>query len=97
MKTWEEQGFAAFPVDTNMDSPLHAETGMSLRDWFAGQALVGLIACYAPSNAAFDPKTDAKTAYKYADEMLAVREAEDAEPTEVQQGLIPIPDGYAEQ
>lgn len=79
MKTWEEQGFADFPVDTHMDSPLHAETGMSLRDWFAGQALVGLVASYGPTNAAFEPKADAKTAYKYADEMLASRRTEDAE------------------
>jgi hypothetical protein len=45
--------------------------GMTLRDWFAGQALVGLIA--DPSR---DGSTDdrARYAYAYADAMLRARE-----------------------
>ena len=44
--------------------------GMSLRDWFAGQALSGLLAdpeMNAP------PEPVAKVAYSYADAMLAER------------------------
>ena len=46
------------------------QTGMSLRDWFAGQALAGMLA---------DPEVDARTgliaiaAYQIADAMLKER------------------------
>lgn len=46
------------------------EQGMSLRDWFAGQALAGL--CALPC--AVDPEKDARLAYKLADAMLRERE-----------------------
>ena len=40
MMDWEKQGGSAFPSRlVHNDTPLHAETGMSLRDYFAGQAL----------------------------------------------------------
>jgi hypothetical protein len=48
-------------------------TGMTLRDWFAGQALAGLLAC----GEAHDEHTDSVTAgaaYKMADAMLTARE-----------------------
>jgi 5,10-methylenetetrahydrofolate reductase len=35
-----EDGGAAFPIT----SPYNGRAGMSLRDWFAGQALAGLLA-----------------------------------------------------
>lgn len=69
----------AFPLATTaetIDTP-----GMTLRDWFAGQALAGIAA-----NAAFsvktkrfgDPKTIcAKAAYEFADAMLAARKETD--------------------
>jgi hypothetical protein len=42
--------------------------GMTLRDWFAAQALIGLLACGERTQ-------DAATwAYAYADAMLAARE-----------------------
>jgi hypothetical protein len=41
--------------------------GMTLRDYFAGQALMGLVNQYHPDGAA-------KLAYEYADAMLAARE-----------------------
>lgn len=44
--------------------------GMSLRDYFAGQALLGLL-----SAGRFGPSTDhSEMAYKHADQMLARRE-----------------------
>ena len=45
--------------------------GMSLRDWFAGQALVGLLAC--PEDSCGTVKTMAGIAYEYADAMLEAR------------------------
>lgn len=44
--------------------------GMSLRDWFAGQALVGILAAESASTW----ERDAQNAYKAADAMLAERE-----------------------
>lgn len=76
MKDWNEQGGAAFPVEGGEFSGLHADPGMSLRDFFAAKALGGLIANPDPISG----KTVhavishiAKTAYAYADAMLAER------------------------
>jgi hypothetical protein len=51
----------------------NSNDGMTLRDWFAGQALQGLLAC----GEAHDEHTDSVTAgaaYKMADAMLKARE-----------------------
>lgn len=65
---WDEHGGPAFPA--NM-LPNATYKGMTLRDWFAGQALAGLSA-----NPAFDdvgwPAT-VDHAYEAADAMLAAR------------------------
>lgn len=45
--------------------------GMSLRDWFAGQALAGLAA-----RSIYTREALAKEAYEYADAMLAHRNTE---------------------
>ena len=65
-----KDGGAAFPRSGNDDCT--SEFGMTLRDYFAGQALAGALA---------DPTCDvspielAKIAYREADAMLAAREA----------------------
>jgi hypothetical protein len=46
------------------------ESGMTLRDWFAGMALSGNIGKLVDSS---DPKTIAQYAYALADAMLAER------------------------
>ena len=47
--------------------------GMSLRDWFAGQALCGFLA-WSPNNGdQTDPDVAAERAYQYADAMLKRR------------------------
>ena len=55
-----------------------AQAGMLLRDWFAGQALAGILARPA-GGTQFDPLLDtdeaAELAYEYADLMLAARSA----------------------
>lgn len=58
----EKNGGPAFPFATY-------PSGMTLRDWFAGQALAGLV-----SNKERNPRGDAQLSYKCADEMLKERE-----------------------
>lgn len=54
--------------------------GMSLRDWFAGQALAGLLACgrldelIDQSEVDETPRAICKAAYEAADAMLKVRD-----------------------
>jgi hypothetical protein len=49
----------------------NSNDGMTLRDWFAGQALAGLIADQSRDGSADDR---ARYAYAYADAMLRARE-----------------------
>lgn len=62
-------GGPAFP---NNDAHGCAYAGMTLRDWFAGQALAGLLgnSNYGPPNS----KEDANMTYLIADAMLKARE-----------------------
>lgn len=66
-------GGPAFPVAETHEiaSELPWTQGMTLRDWFAGQALVGI---YADSDRQWTPKLRAEIAYAAADAMLAERE-----------------------
>lgn len=92
MKTLIECGGPAFPVpeqhgQQHVSSPNGnqweqgwepAASGMTLRDWFAGMALQGMMAC--PVTLEFNDGTNtekdgfAKCAYDQADAMLAERE-----------------------
>lgn len=46
-------------------------SGMTLRDWFAGLALQGLIAgCFAGNNSGFTVEGNCKAAAEYADKLL---------------------------
>ena len=62
----KDDGGPAFPPG---DGPIGHRTGMTLRDWFAGQALIVLAMSDNGSN--FDK--EATLAYKAADAMLAAR------------------------
>ena len=72
-----DDGGPAFPgkaPTVAMDQSGHlrrVEDGMSLRDWFAGQALQGL--CAAPGTISWDQRRHAKAAYEYADAMIVAR------------------------
>jgi hypothetical protein len=72
-------GGPAFPTpDTYHPSGQvqHGCYGMTLRDWFAGQALVGWIASTRdPEASAWDATWWARKAYETADAMLKAREA----------------------
>jgi|WetSurSiteA1Bulk_404760.scaffolds.fasta_scaffold125267_2 hypothetical protein len=73
----DKDGGAAFPrpIGNNgrpdyMDSEIsYAQAGMSLRDWFAGQAIVSM----CRDDADWDSALVARCAYVLADAMLAER------------------------
>lgn len=78
MSTKIEDGGPAFPhcfEDISGHPSWRQSQGMSRRDWFAGQALAGLIQGYAvaygsPTNAVDEV---VREAFGYADAMLAAR------------------------
>ena len=64
-----KDGGPAFPLATTSETIDYH--GMSLRDWFAGQALAGL--CAHTETGGHTPKRQAELAYECADAMLARR------------------------
>jgi hypothetical protein len=67
----DKQNFPAFPrsaLGFDCDTPYGHQDGMTLRDWFAGQALV-----MAKEGNPTCPQFEAEFAYKIADAMLAAR------------------------
>ncbi|MGV2099011.1 hypothetical protein [Rhizobium sp. 21-4511-3d] len=65
-------GGPAFPVECNIVSGYRDDSGMTLRDWFAGKALMGLMASErATDDAQYQPDMAADRAYRMADAMLA--------------------------
>ena len=72
----KNDGGPAFPRQQHPGEYGYGEKGMSLRDYFAGQALAGLL---APSEGEGKCAYFAMMAYKFADAMLAEREKNDAE------------------
>lgn len=66
-----DNGGAVFPRPSG--GTLHE--GMSLRDYFASQALAGMIASYTGADLPLPERDHAAiTAYEYADAMLKARE-----------------------
>lgn len=66
-------GGPAFPQNDAHVNRINNLDGMSLRDWFAGQALTGLLA-FPNSHLDTTIPTFCDNAYAYADAMLAARE-----------------------
>lgn len=62
-------GGPAFPREDYQTDNAPGQCGMSLRDYFAGQALINL------SDNGHTPDRSAQRAYEYADAMLKAREA----------------------
>lgn len=62
----KDDGGPAFPQPGDDWNP--KQTGLSVRDWFAGQALAGML---ADRDMNAGPETTARIAYNYADAMLA--------------------------
>lgn len=65
----KNDGGPAFPP---MHNPETHESGMSLRDWFAGQALISLVAASLAEHGA-GAKMVGTVAYQIADAMLEAR------------------------
>jgi hypothetical protein len=68
-------GGPAFPVPDSHHANgqvQYGANGMTLRDWFAGQALAGM--CAVPVPRSTKAETFADSAYVLADEMLKARE-----------------------
>jgi len=63
----------AFPACN--EANVNGTMGMSLRDWFAGQALIGFITACASFSEIRDDETCAIRAYAMADAMLEERTA----------------------
>lgn len=57
---------AANPEETNLD-----QVGMTMREWYAGMALPGIIAAYTGDHAIPSSNEAARWAFEYADAMLA--------------------------
>ena len=65
---------SAFPVVDDIGRGLECvDRGMTLRDWFAGQALAGLMAC--PDLELGPGRSFAELAYRQADAMMKARDA----------------------
>lgn len=80
-----DDGGAAFPrTEQHADGATYFYHGMSLRDWFAGQALAGMLAIPEHDNGNFHNNCGeafigpARYAYRMADAMLAARKAGEA-------------------
>ena len=72
-----EETIQAFPNEGNSTWGMQPTYGMTLRDYFAGQALTGIIATIdGPGFLNWDYYSDA--AYHIADAMLAARKGDDA-------------------
>ena len=68
---WLEQGGGAFPLAASEQND--AQFGMSLRDWFAGQALAGYFAYAHAGHQNAACRETAEYIYGMADAMLAAR------------------------
>ncbi|KDC59409.1 hypothetical protein L512_3547 [Bordetella bronchiseptica MBORD624] len=77
-------GGPAFPGPDQTECTVDIHEGMTLRDYFAARAMLGIItgdspwrsAKYTPDNRLTNVENDAKLAYRYADAMLAARGAQ---------------------
>ena len=73
--TDKHDGGPAFPSDMLINGSVKGSkpySGMSLRDWFAGQALAG-IAGPSADGFSLSPQDSAVWAYQYANAMIAAR------------------------
>lgn len=66
----KDDGGYAFPLAGDVRNYFERADGMALRDWFAGQALVGL---HAGTSGDFSGRLMAIMAYKQADLMIEER------------------------
>jgi hypothetical protein len=76
-KTYEDTGGPAFPLLIEEEGcASQAYLGMTLRDWFAGQAMIGAFSAFSrewhnPND--YQIKAIANNAYRIADAMMEAR------------------------
>lgn len=80
MKTPSNDGGMAFPTVFPAEHYGTGYRGMTLRDYFAGQALAGMLINYTTQKFGVGEETCAKGAYQFADAMLAARERKEDAP-----------------
>ena len=77
-------GGPAFPCETygirNGKETTIPTNGMTLRDYFAGQALAGALQNYLTPKCRYTEREVASRAYRYADAMLFARESKEDAP-----------------
>jgi hypothetical protein len=79
MTDTKDDGGPVFPSGlkfTDDYNASHAERGMSLRDWFAGQALAGILANLNHMIGTTTYAQIGKDSYIFADAMLSARKGE---------------------
>lgn len=70
----KKDGGPAFPLSVMHNGvPVRSTTGMSLRDWFAGQALAGILTNDSLMTACENVPGVAREAFTMADAMLEAR------------------------
>ncbi len=72
----DKDGGPAFPCEGGPEKRLYPSSGMSLRDYFAGQALAGMNARDSYDHGQKTPSDRAAVAYTDADAMLTERTRE---------------------
>ena len=82
-------GGAAFPLESDYG----CQSGMTLRDYFAGQVIGEILGYYLPKHSS-DHNFNAEMAYRVADAMIAERRKKvsgkpDLVGTGVQKGILP--------
>lgn len=74
----KNDGGPAFPLQAMSAPGSEITWGMSIRDWFAGQALAGMLAGFSKGERDGGParfhESNCDTAYQIADAMLRARE-----------------------
>jgi hypothetical protein len=75
MNTNTNDGGPAFPTQNGTRN----DPGMSLRDWFAGMALQGMLASCRPGYSYQIAEDATSEAFRYADAMLSARDGKGEE------------------
>jgi hypothetical protein len=75
MNTNTNDGGPAFPTQNGTRN----DPGMSLRDWFAGMALQGMLASCRPGYSYHIAEDATSEAFRYADAMLSARDGKGEE------------------
>lgn len=71
----DKTGGPAFPISIDIGQGVECYKGITMRDYFAAQALMGMMAGRNPNSPCFSPDDDAAYVYAIADAMLRARDS----------------------